>query len=67
MNISNKNKITGKPPQLSNWAFTYPVPVNIDMTLNKIALKLNEFDLSKTRYIVSMTMLKRMILIKVLI
>ena len=41
INIRHKNKTKGKPPQLSNWALTYPVPVNIEITLKKTELKCN--------------------------
>ena len=51
INIRIKNITKGKLPQLSNWAFTYPVPVRIEITLKKIDLRLNNFELSKIRYV----------------
>ena len=36
INISVKKKIKGKFPQPSNSPVTYPVPVNIDITLKTI-------------------------------
>ena len=41
INIRPKNKIIGKLPQSSYLAFTYPVPVKIEITLKTIGLKLN--------------------------
>jgi len=40
INISVKNIVRGKLPHPSNSAFIYPVPVNIEMVLKKIDLKL---------------------------
>ena len=40
ININPKNKINVKLPHASNSALTYPVPVNIEIMLNKIVLKL---------------------------
>ena len=40
----SKNKINVKLPHWSNSAFTYPVPVNMDTTLNNTDLKLKLFD-----------------------
>ena len=50
MNIKPKNKTKGKLPQLSNWSFTYPVPVKIEIILNKIDLGLNESESFIARY-----------------
>ena len=40
ININAKNMVIGKLPQPSYSAFTYPVPVNIEILLKKTDLKL---------------------------
>ena len=49
INIKPINMIKGNPPQLSNWALTYPVPVKIDITLNKTDLKFKIDESSKNK------------------
>ena len=51
ININPKKIINEKPPQLSNSAFTYPVPVKIEITLNNTDLKLNSSDLLNIKYV----------------
>ena len=67
INISPKNKTTGKPPQSSNLALTYPVPVKIDIVLKKIDLKLIWVEPFIIRYIDNKTMLIIIIFMKVFI
>ena len=59
MNIKPINIIKENPPQLSYWALTYPVPVKIDITLNKTDLKSNSEDLFKLKYKVRIKILKK--------
>ena len=49
INIRPKNKIIGKLPQSSYLAFTYPVPVKIEITLKTIGLKFNFSDESTNK------------------
>jgi len=67
INIKAKKRTKGKLPQLSNWAFTYPVPVKIEITLKKIDLKLNVSLPFKVRYNDKINTEKNIIFKKVLI
>ncbi len=66
INIKARNKIRGKLPQSSNCAFTYPVPVKIEITLKNIDLKSNEVELLKLRYSDKIIIDKKIIFKKVL-
>ena len=57
INISARNMINVKLPQVSNSALTYPVPVNIEIILNKIDLKFNSVVPLIIKYIEIMTIL----------
>ena len=48
-NIKAKNNVKGKLPHPSNSAFTYPVPVKIEIVLKEIDLKLNSLPLVVNR------------------
>ena len=67
INISSKNRIKVKLPQVSNSAFTYPVPVNIEIILNDIDLKFNSVTPLIVKYIERIIMLMIIIFKKVLI
>ena len=61
----NKKNIKENFPQSPKSSVTYPVPDKIEITLKKIVLRFNEFELLKVRYIDSIKIDKSIILKKV--